>query len=77
MHELVDFLIDNTLLGHSRLSHMNALQTDQGYLIIKEASRLQDESIFRLFVSNLAGEYLPQFIALNTALLHLKASINA
>ena len=32
--KLVDHLLDCALLGHTRFSHMNALQSDPGYQIV-------------------------------------------
>lgn len=45
--ELIDYLIDCAILGHTRFLHMDALQADPGYQTIKEIERFPDESTFR------------------------------
>lgn len=41
---LMDYLTDCALLGHTRFLHMNALQSDPGYQMVKEIERFPDES---------------------------------
>jgi len=71
--KLVDHLLDCALLGHTRFSHMNALQSDPGYQIITGIDRFPDESTFRGFLSRLSWNHLIQLIALNRDLLAHKA----
>jgi hypothetical protein len=41
---LMDYLTDCALLGHTRFLHVNALQSDPGYQMVKEIERFPDES---------------------------------
>jgi hypothetical protein len=67
--KLVDHLLDCALLGHTRFSHMNALQSDPGYQIVTGIDRFPDESTFRGFLSKLSWSHLIQLVALNRDLL--------
>ena len=71
--QLIDHLVDCIVLGHTRFSHIEALQFDPGYQIVKGLDRFPDESTFRKFLSELDAEHLSQLIAVNRALLHQKA----
>lgn len=73
--ELIDYLIDCAILGHTRFSHMDALKFDPGYLTVKEIGRFPDESTFRSFLKKLEWKHLIQLIAINKELLHRKASM--
>ncbi|MCR4435443.1 MAG: IS1380 family transposase [Clostridiales bacterium] len=73
--ELIDYLIDCAILGHTRFSHMDALKFDPGYLTVKEIGRFPDESTFRSFLEKLEWKHLIQLIAINKELLHRKASM--
>ncbi len=67
--KLVDHLLDCALLGHTRFSHMNALQSDPGYQIVTGIERFPDESTFRNFLGKLTWSHLIQLVALNRDLL--------
>jgi hypothetical protein len=56
--ELIDYLIDCAILGHTRFSHMDALKFDPGYLTVKEIGRFPDESTFRSFLEKLEWMFL-------------------
>jgi hypothetical protein len=71
--QLIDYLIDCSILGHTRFSHMDALKFDPGYLSIKEITRFPDESTFRTFLKKLEWKHLMQLISINKELLHQKA----
>ena len=72
---LIDYLIDCTMLGHTRFLHRDALQSDPGYQPIKAIDRFPDESIFRLFLKKLNERHLSQLIAINKEILHRKAKL--
>lgn len=71
--KLVDHMLDCALLGHTRFSHMNALQSDPGYQIVTGIDRFPDESTFRGFLNKLSWSHLIQLVALNRDLLVHKA----
>lgn len=71
--QLIDYLIDCSILGHTRFSHMNALKFDPGYLAVKEITRFPDESTFRTFLKKLEWKHLIQLISMNKEILHRKA----
>jgi len=71
--KLVDHLLDCALLGHTRFSHMNALQSDPGYQVVTGVDRFPDESTFRGFLGKLSWSHLIQLVALNRDLLARKA----
>lgn len=73
--ELMDYLIDCAILGHTRFLHMDALQSDPGYQTIKEIERFPDESTFRFFLKKLNWSHLIQLIAINKEILHRKAKL--
>jgi hypothetical protein len=73
--ELIDYLIDCAILGHTRFLHMDALQSDPGYQTIKAIDRFPDESTFRLFLKKLNESHLIQLIAINKEILHRKAKL--
>lgn len=51
--QLIDYLIDCSILGHTRFSHMEALKYDPGYLAVKGINRFPDESTLRTFLKKL------------------------
>lgn len=63
--QLIDYLLDCSILGHTRFLHMDALQSDPGYQIVKEIDRFPDESTFRTFLKKLNWNHLIQLIAIN------------
>jgi len=71
--QLIDYLIDCSILGHTRFLHMDTLKFDPGYLAVKECTRFPDESTFRLFLKKLDWSHLNQLIAINKEILHRKA----
>ncbi|MHB1128411.1 MAG: IS1380 family transposase [Bacillota bacterium] len=71
--QLIDYLIDCSILGHTRFLHMDALKFDPGYLVIKDSTRFPDESTFRVFLKKLDWSHLIQLIAINKEILHHKA----
>lgn len=73
--QLMDYLIDCSILGHTRFSHMDALKFDPGYLAVKEITRFPDESTFRTFLKKLEWKHLIQLIAINKEILHRKAKM--
>ena len=73
--QLIDYLIDCSILGHTRFSHMDALKFDPGYLAVKEITRFPDESTFRNFLKKLDWDHLTQLISINKELLHRKAKM--
>ncbi len=75
--KLIDYLIDCSILGHTRFSHMDALKFDPGYLTVKELTRFPDESTFRTFLKKLNWSHLIQLISINKELLHRKAKLEA
>ena len=72
---LIDYLTDCALLGHTRFLHMNALQADPGYQIIKEIERFPDESTFRGLLKGMTWSHLIQLVAINRELLRRKACL--
>lgn len=72
---LIDYLTDCALLGHTRFLHMNALQSDPGYQIIKEIERFPDESTFRGLLKGMTWSQLIQLIGINQELLRRKAQL--
>lgn len=75
--QLVDYLLDCALLGHTRFQHMNALQSDPGYQIVKDITRFPDESTFRGFLRKLSWNHLIQLVAMNRELLARKAKMGS
>jgi hypothetical protein len=73
--QLIDYLLDCSILGHTRFFHMDALQSDPGYQIVKEIDRFPDESTFRTFLKKLKWNHLIQLIAINKEILHRKAKM--
>lgn len=73
--QLIDYLLDCSILGHTRFLHMDALQFDPGYQIVKEIHRFPDESTFRTFLKKLTWSHLIQLIAINKEILHRKAKM--
>ena len=71
--QLIDYLLDCSVLGHTRFLHMDALKFDPGYLAIKGVTRFPDESTFRTFLKKLDWSHLIQLISINKELLHRKA----
>lgn len=72
---LIDYLLDCALLGYTRFQHMNALQSDPGYQIVKDITRFPDESTFRGFLRKLSWNHLIQLVAINRELLSRKAKM--
>lgn len=72
---LMDYLTDCALLGHTRFLHMNALQSDPGYQIVKEIERFPEESTFRGLLKNMTWSHLIQLVAINQELLRRKARL--
>jgi hypothetical protein len=73
--QLIDYLLDCSILGHTRFLHMDALQSDPGYQAVKEIERFPEESTFRLFLKKLKWNHLIQLIAINKEILHRKAKM--
>ncbi|EXX86703.1 transposase [Paenibacillus darwinianus] len=73
--DLMDYLTDCALLGHTRFLHMNALQVDPGYQIVKEIERFPDESTFRGLLKSMTWSQLIQLVAINQELLRRKARL--
>lgn len=72
---LLDYLTDGALLGHTRFLHMNALQSDPGYQIVKEIERFPEESTFRGLLKQMTWSHLIQLVAINQELLRRKARL--
>jgi hypothetical protein len=72
-NQIINHLLDCVLLGLTRFSHMNALQSDPGYQIVTGVDRFPDESTLRGFLSKLSWSHLIQLVALNRDLLAHKA----
>jgi hypothetical protein len=72
---LMDYLTDCALLGHTRFLHMNAMQSDPGYQIVKEIERFPDESTFRGLLKGMTWSHLIQLVAINQELLRRKARL--
>ncbi|HUC93463.1 MAG TPA: IS1380 family transposase [Paenibacillus sp.] len=72
---LIDYLTDCALLGHTRFLHMNALQSDPGYQIVKEIERFPEESTFRGLLKGMTWSHLIQLVAINQELLRRKARL--
>ena len=53
--EVIDFMIDALILGHSRFSHMEALRKDEAYVRIKER-QMPSEKVCRDLIERLAEE---------------------
>ena len=72
---LMDYLTDCALLGHTRFLHMNALQADPGYQIVKEIEHFPEESTFRGLLKQMSWSHLIQLVAINQELLRHKARL--
>jgi hypothetical protein len=72
--QLLDTMIDAISLGLLRFSHMNTLQTDPGYQILKDVTQVPDESTLRNYLSLFCEQKaLEQLAQVNQELLSLKA----
>lgn len=56
--DIIDYLIDASILGFSRFLHTEDLRTDKGFLKIKEADRLPSEKLCRDLLKELPLETL-------------------
>lgn len=66
-------MIDGICIGYSRFSHMEVLQQDPGYLLVKGCNRFPNETTFRRFLAKFKPEHLEQLRQLNLKLLWRKA----
>ncbi|QNB45497.1 hypothetical protein BR63_03685 [Thermanaerosceptrum fracticalcis] len=75
--ELIDFFIDSISVGLFRFYHMDGLQSDPGYKMLKNfrGGKVPDESTVRYLLSQLTDENILELQKINQSLLSLKASM--
>jgi hypothetical protein len=70
--DIIDFMVDSIILGHSRFLHMDDLRNDSGYIRIKN-SNISSEKVCRDLLKTLPDEAKDEFRDLNKKLLALQA----
>lgn len=70
--DVIDFMVDSIILGHSRFLHMDDLRNDAGYCRIK-SSNIPSEKVCRDLLKALPDETKNEFRKLNKKLLSLQA----
>lgn len=71
--DIIDYLIDASILGFSRFLHTEDLRRDKGFLKIKEADRLPSEKVCRDLLKELPLETLVELRNINKQILDLKS----
>ena len=71
--EIIDYLIDASILGFSRFLHTEDLRRDKGFSKIKEADRLPSEKVCRDLLKELPPDTLIELRSINKQILDLKS----
>lgn len=67
--EMIDYMLDNLVLGQSRFEHMEALRRDPGYRKVKEVDSMPGEKRYRDLMGMATEETLLELVDVNEYLL--------